>query len=275
MKVINSNNGSVSGAEQGEYTENVTVTLRARTGAGYVFGGWVDNGTGELLSISESLSVLVDSHKDYTAHFYLENSECGRLVKKYNNNGNLRALVEELNNFKINATLEHAVLKNVDGEYTHLIGNEDKVKFSLRKSETYEYIIHNHPSGSLIPSPEDLYTIYKADSAKIYSNEACFLIQTNNGTLSIEIEDRDTFELFALGCLMTEDLRDDMNKHICFNLLNEPMDEELITKDALNKVIAYYSQYGLKFAYTDGDGQGKEWSYAKVSGTMVTYNDCI
>ena len=33
MKVINSNNGSVSGAEQGEYTENVTVTLQARTGA--------------------------------------------------------------------------------------------------------------------------------------------------------------------------------------------------------------------------------------------------
>ena len=52
-------------------------------------------------------------------------------------------------------------------------------------------------------------------------------------------------------------------------------DEELITKDALNKVIAYYSQYGLKIAYTDGDGQGKEWSYAKVSSTMVTYNDCI
>ena len=58
MKVINSNNGSVSGAEQGEYTENVTVTLQARTGAGSVFGGWVDNGTGELLSISESLRSL-------------------------------------------------------------------------------------------------------------------------------------------------------------------------------------------------------------------------
>ena len=88
MKVINSNNGSVSGAEQGEYTENVTVTLQARTGAGSVFGGWVDNGTGKLLSISESLSVLVDSHKYYTVHFYLESSECGRLVKKYKNNGN-------------------------------------------------------------------------------------------------------------------------------------------------------------------------------------------
>ena len=109
MKVINSNNGSVSGAEQGEYTENVTVTLQARTGAGSVFGGWVDNGTGELLSISESLSVLVDSHKYYTAYFYLESSECGRLVKKYKNNGNLRALVEELNNFKTNAALEHPV----------------------------------------------------------------------------------------------------------------------------------------------------------------------
>ena len=109
MKVINSNNGSVSGAEQGEYTENVTITLSAHTGAGSIFGGWVDNGTGELLSISESLSVLVDSHNDYTAHFYLESSECGRLVKKYKNNGNLRALVEELNNFKTNAALEHPV----------------------------------------------------------------------------------------------------------------------------------------------------------------------
>ena len=75
MKVINSNNGSVSGAEQGEYTENVTITLSAHTGAGSIFGGWVDNGTGKLLSISESL----------------------------------RALVEELNNFKTNATLEHPV----------------------------------------------------------------------------------------------------------------------------------------------------------------------
>ena len=268
-------NGSVSGAERSEYTENVTIMLQARAGSGSVFGGWVDNGTGELLSISESMSVLVDSHKDYTAHFYLESSECGRLVKKYKNNGNLRALVEELNNFKTNAAIEHAVLKNVDGEYTRLIGNEDKVEFSLRKSETYEYIIHNHPSGSLIPSPEDLYTIYKADSAKIYSNEACFLIQTNNGTLSIEIEDKYTFEVFALGCLMTEEVRKDINEFIFVNVLGKPTNNELLTKDVLNKVIAYYSQHGLKFAYTDGDGQGKEWSYAKVSGTMVTYNDCI
>ena len=74
---------------------------------------------------------------------------------------------------------------------------------------------------------------------------------------------------------MTEKVRDNINRFIFIDLLSEPTDDELLTKDALNKVIAYYSQYGLKFAYTDGDGQGKEWSYAKVSSTMVTYNDCI
>ena len=130
-------------------------------------------------------------------------------------------------------------------------------------------------SGSLIPSPEDLYTIYKADSLGLYSNEACFLIQTDNGTLSIEIEDRDTFELFALGCLMTESARKLFHNFFKEQVVDNSIGGALLTKDILNKVIAYYSQQGLIFAYTASDGRSTQWSYAKVSSSTVVYNDCI
>ena len=130
-------------------------------------------------------------------------------------------------------------------------------------------------SGSLIPSPEDLYTIYKADSLGLYSNEACFLIQTDNGTLSIEIEDRDVFELFALGCLMTEAVRKRFKDHFHGVILGNPTNIALKSISVLNKSIAYYTQYGLKFAYTETDGRGTTWSYANVNSAIVTYNDCI
>ena len=120
-----------------------------------------------------------------------------------------------------------------------------------------------------------MYTIYKADSLGLYSNEACFLIQIDNGTLSIEIEDRDAFELFALGCLMTKSARKHFKTFFWKKIIDNSIGGALLTKDVLNKAIAYYSQKGLKFAYIADDGRGTTWSYANVNSAIVTYNDCI
>ena len=228
-------NGSVSGLEQPSYEPDSWVKIVAKSGPGSVFGGWKNQTSGAFLSISSTLELYVDSHKTIIAYFYEENSECGKLVKKYKSNGNLEALVQELENFMTNNdNLEHAVLRTIDGEYSRILGEEDNVKFTLMKNKNYEYMIHNHPSGTLIPSPEDLYTIYKADSANIYSGNRCFLIKTDSGMLSIEIEDALLFRTFVEQNIGLDNLRYHFSKSFYRYFLNKPTKEEMKTLPVLD-----------------------------------------
>ena len=269
-------NGSVSGLEQPSYEPDSWVKIVAKSGPGSIFGGWKNQTSGAFLSISSTLELYVDSDKSIIAYFYEENSECGKLVKKYKSNGNLEALVQELENFMTNNdNLEHAVLRTIDGEYSRILGEEDNVKFTLMKNKNYEYMIHNHPSGTLIPSPEDLYTIYKADSANIYSGNRCFLIKTDSGMLSIEIEDALLFRTFVEQNIGLDNLRYHFSKSFYRYILNKPTKEEMKTLPVLELALKFYSSQGLKFAYHIQNELSPGWTYINIANSKVEYLNCI
>lgn len=136
-------------------------------------------------------------------------------------------------------------------------------------------IIHNHPSGGLIPSVEDIYTIYKADSASLLAANASFLIQTERGTLSIEVENSSVFRSFASEVLRYPETRNQFKEDFNKFILGKPSEAELLTDTIRDKAVKYYTQVGLKFAYTNSNGNSADWAYLKIENSAIIVKNCL
>lgn len=68
IKVANNGNGTVIGG--GLYTHGTAFELYAKPSEGYAFGGWYDNETGKVISISRNYTGSATSNMDITARFF-------------------------------------------------------------------------------------------------------------------------------------------------------------------------------------------------------------
>lgn len=103
----------------------------------------------------------------------------------------------------------------------------------------------------------------------------CFIIQTSQGTLSIEISDSDLFKSFAREKLIGESNRSKFQDEFHIEYLGNPSEQELLQKSTMERMIAYYSQKGLKFAFIENnDGTGNNWKYVEYNNGNIEYNIC-
>lgn len=71
--VTATNGGSVSGA--GTFDIGSTVTVTATPSAGYVFSGWVNNGTQQIVSSSATYAFTLNGQVDLVATFYYQGND--------------------------------------------------------------------------------------------------------------------------------------------------------------------------------------------------------
>ncbi len=265
--------GVVTGA--GTYKLGTNVKITALANQNNIFGGWSEDGI--LFSDLSIHTFAIQNDRCLTANFYQEGSECANLFKNYKRNTNLFATVNKhAEILNTNNQIEHAVLRTNNATYKSFTGRRDGVDIKLSLNDIYECIIHNHPSGGLIPSVEDIYTIYKADSASLLAANASFLIQTERGTLSIEIGNREKFETFALGYLVEDKSRKIFSIFFDKNILGNPNNTDLLTEETINKAIEFYIlEAGLNFVFTKSNGNSADWAYIKIENSVLMKKNCL
>ena len=57
--------------------------------------------------------------------------------------------------------------------------------------------------------------------------------------------------------------------------LGKPSDEELLTDTIRDKAVKYYTQVGLKFAYTNSNGNSADWAYLKIENSAIIVKNCL
>lgn len=269
VKANTSLGGDVNGG--GRYPQDTTITLLAEERFGYDFGGWMNSDT---FFNSEEIEVIVTGTKTYTAYFYPEGSECAKLFRDYKNNGNLKNAINLIDS-KImeNSKIEYAYAKPQNQNDELFIGNETGVKVQLDPQRKYEYIIHNHPTGKLIPSAADIYKVYIETKKGTFPIGSSFLIITDNGCLSIEVDDINELEILVLNTLSTQKNQKDFDRYLYYSVIGESVD--LTTFNATKSVVSYYMDFGLKFNYANIVENTYNWNKMLKNGNDIIIDDCI
>ena len=65
--------------------------------------------------------------------------------------------------------------------------------------------------------------------------------------------------------------KEDFNKFI----LGKPSEAELLTDAIRDKAVKYYTQVGLKFAYTNSNGNSADWAYLKIENSAIIVKNCL
>lgn len=269
--------GTAIGA--GVYTKSTNVVLTANSSENYIFGGWIENLT--EISLDESFSFTIERDHNFTAYFFSNDSECGKLAKKYKGNADLNSGFELLDEKRLTDNdIEHGVFKTDCVINDYVKGRESSICIPTDKG-VYHYFIHSHPNDVLIPSIEDIYGIYCLYERNLFTSESILFIQTYLGCLGLEIEDYGLLDNF----FKTKVFYNQMPSDKAFALFNEKFDRYILGNPGTEiseyeyslKAIQYYSQVGIKMARSEKDINGKNinWAYAKVEDGVVTYKDCI
>ncbi len=95
--------GSADGS--GRYTANTNITIQAHPNNEYIFGGW----SGDEGGLKNPSIVKMDCNKNITAHFYHQDSECGKLKKAIRN---YDSLIVYRNKIKNNSLYEYGYTKS-------------------------------------------------------------------------------------------------------------------------------------------------------------------
>ena len=172
-----------------------------------------------------------------------------------------------------NPNIEYAYAKPQSHNDELFIGNETGVKVLLNSQRKYEYIIHNHPTGKLIPSAADIYKIYIETDKGTLPIGRSFLIVTDEGCLSIEVEDFYKLQTLALNTLSTEKDQIDLDRYLYYFYIGKSTD--LKTFDATKSVVSFYMDHGLKFKYAGIVDNTYNWNKVQKNGNDISIDDCI
>lgn len=269
VKANTSLGGDANGG--GRYPQDTTITLLAEERAGYDFGGW--KGDGHFFT-SKEIDITVTGTKTYMVYFYPEKSECAKLFRDYKNNDDLKNTIKLLDSKRMeNPNIEYAYAKPQSHNDELFIGNETGVKVLLNSQRKYEYIIHNHPTGKLIPSAADIYKIYIETDKGTLPIGSSFLIVTDEGCLSIEVEDFYKLQTLAFNTLSTEKDQKDLDRYLYYFYIGKSTD--LKTFDATKSVVSFYMDHGLKFKYAGIVDNTYNWNKVQKNGNDISIDDCI
>ncbi|MFA6704461.1 MAG: hypothetical protein WCS05_06660, partial [Bacteroidales bacterium] len=101
------------------------------------------------------------------------------------------------------------------------------------------------------------------------------IVQTDNGTMSAEIEDVSVFLKFCdehfAGDNNIETYDSDFKKEI----MEQATATQSKTIEYINKAINYFQQNGLKVAFCFGDSSSQDWAYAKYTNNIMSFYDCL
>ncbi|MBE6226342.1 MAG: hypothetical protein E7121_04570 [Bacteroidales bacterium] len=276
-----SENGEGRTSGSGVYTKNTSVMLVATSATGNTFGGWVENF--EIKSMDDLYVFKIESNHAFTAYFYGEETECGKLADKYKNNPELNKGFQLLDSIRNSSnTIEHGVYKTDFATNSYTAGSPHSIKIPWNAG-IYDYFIHSHPNNSLIPSIEDIYGMYLSYKEGVFTEESSLLIQTDFGCLSLEVEDisllEEFFENEVLKEIGTSNKEALANFHKKFNkdILNNPTAGTISNYTYTKQAIRYYLQRGIKIAQAEKDCSGNNinWNYVSLADTTLIYTDCI
>ena len=268
------NSGSISGLAT--YIAGTNASLRATPAQEYIFAYW----SGDLSGSNNPKSITVNEDISVTAHFLLENSECGKLFKNYNNNSLMTSALENYNIIfqdTLRSKIEHGyypynnTLQYINGDETSVVIPNNKGRLA--------FFAHNHPSDALIPSIEDILGIYEAYKNGIFSESSSLLIVTNYGSLGIEVANINALEVYLNQWNLLEEnsaqyktiFKDMFHTQILLNPTSTEIKEYRYTE----KAIKYYSQYGLKFTHRFCSDPPDRWSYAFFVNGNLEFENCL
>ncbi len=263
--------GTVTG--DGTFKKGIWTVLNAAQNNS-VFGGWIENNS--LLSMEILYPLQVISPRCFKALFYGLDTECANLIKKYKTNLGLKSALVALNSKKsINSNIEHAYTMFEFGSLSYFQGTASGVEnITFNSIYKYECIVHNHLKTP-IPSPQDIIALHKAYQTGSFSQGSYILMQTDEGTMSIEIDNWEQFDSFVTSSFVDKKSIDNFIYAFDKYILNNPTDSELQDRITIDKAINFYTKdKGLKIAYTVSDGTGIDWAYASQYDNQLIFKDC-
>ena len=270
------NSGSFEGNTV--YKSGSEAVLVAEPNSGYVFAYW----SGDLSGNDNPQVFLVTEDISTKAKFFKKDSECGRLFVNYNNNVLLERALGQMNEIITDQTRN----KKEYGYYTYnniaeyKVGNTNSVSIPQNRG-ALDFFAHNHPSGILIPSVDDIIGIYYSYINGAFQENSKMIIVTESGSLGIEVSDIDEvkniLDEFGLLSSSGEDLKEMKNE------FKQMFNEEVLGGVSSSKLknyeysvlaIDYYILHGLKFTHRFSIDPFDGWSYAKYEDGKVKFEDC-
>lgn len=141
------NSGSISGLAT--YIAGTNASLRATPAQEYIFAYW----SGDLSGSNNPKSITVNEDISVTAHFLLENSECGKLFKTVNN---LNDILRYSDKIEIGG-IEYGYVRT-DKELKEYTGSVGKI--TLPKHNNTIEVLHTHDCEIHL-SKADLCSLYR------------------------------------------------------------------------------------------------------------------